>query len=103
MKEPNFSFSPEVFKKWMEQYKGEESKKIKQNNLIGLAVESKISPRRLAIRIEPKEGSLRTLIADFKNKGGVIYDVEDKKFLIEVDSGFFYIPRYLVKRISPSS
>ena len=98
MKEPNFSFSPEDFKKWMEQNDKEEAKKQKQNNLIGLTVETKLSAKRLAANIEPKDGNLHELVADFHKFGGTIYDVEGKNFLIEVDSGFFYIPRFLVKR-----
>lgn len=98
MKEPNFSFSPEDFKKWMDHNEKEEAKRQKQNNLVGMVVESKISTKRLIVHIKPKDGELHELASDFRNSGGTIYDVEGKNLLIEVNSGFFYIPRYFVKK-----
>lgn len=98
MKQPNFSFSPDDFKRWMEQNGKQEIKQQRVNNLIGLTVESKISAKRLAVHIKPKDGELHELVLDFRDRGGIIYDVEGKNFLVEVDSGFFYIPRFFVKR-----
>ena len=97
MQEPNFSFSPEVFKKWMEQNEKENIDK-KNNSLIGVEVESKLGAKRLATHIEIKEGESVELAKDFCEQGGTIYDVRGRDFLIEVDSGFFYIPRFFVKR-----
>jgi hypothetical protein len=99
MKEPNFSFSPEAFKKWMEEYEKKETKKQKKNNLIRIAVESKLGSKRLANHVEPKDGELTELIEDFCQQGGTIYDVRGRDFLIEVNSGFFYVPRFFTKRI----
>ena len=99
MHQPNFTFSPEDFKKWMEQNEKNEDKKQKVNSLIGLAVESKLSAKRLAVHIKPKDGELKELVVDFKERGGTIYDIDGRNFLIEVNSGFFYIPRFFVKKI----
>ena len=98
MKEPNFSFSPDDFKQWIKENEKHETKKQKQNNLIGLMVESKISSKRLMANIKSKDGDPFELSHDFKENGGFIYDVEGRNFLIEVSSGFFYIPRFLVKK-----
>jgi chromosome condensin MukBEF MukE localization factor len=96
---PNFSFSPKDFKKWMEDQNITEDTAKPQNNLVGMTVESKINSKRLLARIESKEGDPHELISDFKHNGGTIYDVDDQRFLIEVERGFFYIPRFLVKKI----
>lgn len=92
----NFSFSD--FKKWMKKNDNAKTEEQKNNQLIGLTVETKISTKRLAARIRPKDGELHELVSDFKQNGGIIYDVNGKEFLVEVNSGFFYIPRFLVKK-----
>ena len=84
------------FKKWMKEQKDFNPEPIK-NKLIGLLVESKIKSKRLMSRIEPQEGDSEDLVVEFKKEGGKIIDVEGKKFLIEVDSGSFFIPRQYVK------
>ena len=96
--EPNFYFSTDDFKKWIRISEKNEQQQQKQNRLIGLQVESKISTKRLVVNIDPKEGGLHELANDFRTHGGVINDVDGKTFLIEVNSGFFYIPRYFTKK-----
>ena len=98
MKEPNFSFSPEDFKKWIEHHDVEKINSTKVNTIIGTHIESKINTKRLLKHIRPKDGELCEIASDFKHNGGIIYDVEEHDFLVEVDSGFFYIPKFFVKK-----
>jgi vacuolar-type H+-ATPase subunit E/Vma4 len=85
------------FKKWIET---QEEKPIKMNvpDLSGLAVESKVSERRLLEEITPEEGTSEELAEEFKHNGGTVVRMESKEFLIEVDSGSFYIHRKFVRR-----
>lgn len=92
----DLSFSPDEFKKWMETHTPHQMDM--PNPLIGTEVESKITGKRLAIRMKPKDGRVHDMVEDFMEKGGTIYDVQGREFLIEVTSGFFLIPRYLVKK-----
>lgn len=65
---------------------------------VGLQVESKISTKKLMAVMQPEEGDTEELAKDFIENGGVITDVDEKLFLIEVDSGTFYISRSYVSR-----
>lgn len=96
MTEPNLHFTTDDFKQWMKLSEKKEEQQKRQNRLVGTSVESKIGTKRLIVNITPKEGNLHELAKDFKTHGGVINDVDGKIFLIEVNSGFFYIPRYLI-------
>jgi len=71
----------------------------RKNYLIGLEVYPKVRTKKLVEKMIPQEGNLIELVADFKNKGGEISQVEGKNFIIEVYSGSFSIPRiYVTKR-----
>lgn len=99
MTRPSFSFDD--FKKWMDEH--EEEDRVHQpyqfeNNLLGLKVESKISSKKLASKIIAEEGELEDLVFDFKKNGGEITEVNGKDFLIEVNSGKFYLSRYYVRK-----
>ena len=98
MTEPNLYFTTNDFKKWMKLSEQKEGQQQKQNKLVGIQVESKIGTKRLMVNIDPKEGNLHELAKDFKTNGGIINDVDGKIFLIEVNSGFFSIPRYLISK-----
>jgi hypothetical protein len=71
--------------------------KDKEDEFVGLSVESKISVHRLAEKIEPREGSLHILARDFRRDGGIVREVSGHSFLIEVNSGSFVIPRNFVR------
>lgn len=95
-------FSIEEFKKWMENHKDSAPRfvrpsKDKEDEFVGLSVESKISVHRLAEKIEPSEGSLHILARDFRREGGIVREVDGHNFLIEVSSGSFFIPRNFVR------
>lgn len=92
--EPSFALND--FKKWMS---NEEEVNSNKCHLFGIRVESRINSKRLMDKIEIKEGDLTEVVKEFKKYGGIILDTDsDQNFLIEVDSGSFLIPKYLVKK-----
>jgi hypothetical protein len=101
MRAPKFSLDD--FKKWMESQKDdhtEQPQPKRASDLIGVQVESKVSERKLIARMVPEDGEAEDLALDFLTEGGVIADVNGKDFLIEVESGTFYITRHCVRRVS---
>jgi hypothetical protein len=82
------------FKKWVEQQQESEFKFSRHE----VRVEPKINAKKLAHKIIPEEGERRDLVLDFKENGGLVTDINGKEFLIEVDSGKFFISRQYVKR-----
>ena len=95
-------FSLENFKKWMKNQEPSSNQMLGHNRrskpFIGTAVESKIDAARLASKINPEEGASEDLIESFLEGGGTIVNVDAKNFLIEVDTGSFYIHRCYVRR-----
>jgi hypothetical protein len=93
-------FSVEEFKKWMQSQKESSphfvSPSKKKDDVIGLTVESKISTLRLMEKIQT-EGNPHILARDFRRNGGIIREANGSIFLIEVNSGTFYIPRCFVR------
>jgi len=95
-------FSLDDFKKWMESQKDdhdEQTQLKRASDLIGVQVESKVSERKLISRMVPEDGEAEDLALDFLAEGGVITDVNGKDFLIEVESGTFYIPQHCIRRL----
>ncbi len=91
------SFSLHDFKKWMA---GQNDKPARQRSeLIGLRVESKLSPKRLVKRIEIEEGDSKSLVKEFCHYGGVIIGVDDNRLLVEVEEGSFYVPKFFCKKV----
>jgi len=100
MQAPKFSLDD--FKKWMEfQKDGHEGQgqPKRTSDLIGIQVESKVSERKLIARMVPENGEAEDLALDFINEGGIVVDVNGKNFLIEVDSGTFFIARHCIRRV----
>jgi len=100
MYDPDFSLDD--FKRWMKNKDTEENtedRMRRQSNLIGISVESKIDEDRIQVKMEVVEGDLEDLSMDFYENGGVISDIDGKRFLIEVDSGSFFIHKAFVRRI----
>jgi|GEM_PF-5736021 len=88
------------FKKWM---RSQEKSNLNQGNNwhksgVGLVIESKLSAKRLLLKIRAEEGEVDTLVKDFSEKGGTVIDVDNKHFLVEVSTGTFYIHRCYVKK-----
>ncbi len=69
-----------------------------KENLVGFLVYPRASIRKLAHRFEMVEGDIKDIMLDFKSDGGTILEVEDDRFLIEVSSGKFYLPKHCVKK-----
>lgn len=88
-KEHNESFYE--FKKWM-------STQNESNPLIGVEVEPKIQFRKILSKIEVQEGDTLKVAKDFKSNGGTIVEVNGETFLIECQSGTFFIHRRYVGR-----
>ena len=87
-------FNLNDFKKWMHTQKEEIPSK---QNFMGLHVESKVGFKRLISRMDVQDGEEEELAKEFKNHGGVISDIDEHNFLIEVDSGSFIIHKMYVK------
>lgn len=95
-------FSLDDFKKWMESQKDdhEEPKQPRKvSELIGIQVESKVSERKLIAKMVVEDGEPDDIALDFINEGGTIVDVNGRNFLIEVESGTFYIERHCIRRM----
>lgn len=95
MTKPDFSL--DNFKKWMES-NPEQGKKPISEDLIGTQVQSKVSYNKLMNKIELEEGIEEDVCTDFFEEGGIIVDVEDKQYLIEVASGKFYLHKSYVEK-----
>tara|TARA_Y100000034_G_scaffold3535_1_gene4280 strand:- start:7202 stop:7489 length:288 start_codon:yes stop_codon:yes gene_type:complete len=91
------NFSLYDFKKWMDNQKDEQSPRPR-SKFIGTWVESKLRAKKLVIKIDAQEGEPKDLVEDFMESGGRIIDVDGLSFLVEVESGNFYVPRLFVKR-----
>ena len=97
-----FSFDFDEFKKWMDgqENPSDHMDKPQKRDLIGTKVEAKVNNRKFAEKMEPESGVLAELSLDFRKNGGEIIGVEDNRFLIEVDSGSFYVLKHHVKKFS---
>lgn len=94
--DPFGPFNLSDFKKWMKS-QPEENRSSRQD-MLGLHVESKVSPRKLLARMEVQDGEAEEVAKEFCKEGGVISDLDGHNVLIEVDSGSFVIHRMYVKR-----
>jgi len=95
---PTFSFDD--FRKWMKDQNDQGDSHIKRpkKSLIGTIIESKVSLKKLISKMDLDEGDSYEVACDFHENGGTIVQVDGKNFLIEVDSGLFYIRRVYVRR-----
>jgi hypothetical protein len=95
----NSFFSFDDFKKWIEKQDPDEAQMEKKHyRYSGTTVESKVSVRKIVSKMEENEGDGYEVARDFFENGGVIVESEDKRFLIEVNSGSFYIHRMYVSK-----
>jgi hypothetical protein len=92
--------SLEDFKKWMEARPSSHSIDRPGSELTGTLVETKVSMKKFASKMVMETGDIDKVVAEFKESGGKIIDVEDKNFLIETTSGSFVIHKYYVRRKS---
>lgn len=93
----NRRFSLDDFKKWM-RTQDDNTPRMERNAFIGLNVVPKVNTKRLIEQMTPEMGDPHELAREFKEDGGIVVETKGRSFLIEVDSGSFYIPRNYVKR-----
>lgn len=65
--------------------------------LIGKFVKARAPKSKLIEKIECDTDDPHSIIDEFLREGGTILEVHNRKFLIEVDSGSFLLPRFFVK------
>lgn len=73
--------------------------KLNRKSAVGAVVESKVGSKKLSSIIESEDIDVYDLSVDFRHNGGTVAEVNGKNFLIEVDSGRFWIPRHYVRKV----
>ncbi len=89
------------FKNWMSQQKElsvffNVDDSDSNDKFIGKSCCAKVAEQKLLDNIDTN-GSADQLINDFLDNDGVIMEIEDKRILIEVESGTFWLPKFCVK------
>ena len=84
------------FKKWIKQ--DPDSLEMKRPSPKGLVVESKVARKVLIRHMTTEDGTAKEMARDFVENGGTISDIDSTNFLIEVDTGSFFVPRRYVRR-----
>lgn len=85
----NINFlNPDEFKKWI---KNQDRIKCEKSNLVGSFVESRHPGKKIARLINLECGKAGKVIREFLDNGGKIKAIEGNDYLIEVDSGSFYL------------
>lgn len=100
----NRSYSVNDFKHWLSQQQ-DVSKFFsigldridEEDELVGKRVKARVSANKLLEKIECDEDDPQSLLADFLKSGGSILESKDKRYLIEVESGSFSLPKFCVK------
>lgn len=101
--EPNKRVSLQDFKNWMSGQKdlsnffNIQEDENPYDKYIGRAIKTKVSKNKLMERANSEDEPKELLIDEFIENGGTILSVDEKKVLVEVDSGKFYVPRFCVK------
>jgi hypothetical protein len=86
------------FKKWMESQDEPPTTPVKEKVVEETAkVHSKISPRKLAVKMTADEGDEEELAEDFARNGGIVIESTEETLLIAVDAGQFYLPTKYVE------
>lgn len=92
----NFNYlNPDNFKKWMKSQNDFDAR-IEQN-LIGSNVETKFSAKRLSKKVTLEDGKLIKVLKEFEHNGGILKEIDGDEYLIQVESGSFYInKKYII-------
>jgi hypothetical protein len=88
------SLNPDNFKKWMRSQSDFDASM--NQSLEGSSVETKFSAKRIVDHMIPEEGRVAKMAKEFVEAGGLIKNVDGDEYLIEVDSGSFYIHKKYV-------
>ena len=91
------SFNFSNFRKWI-QNQDLEYVEMNKPGPKGLTVESKVSLKHFLTQIKPEDGDAKELVKNFIEDGGTVRGIDGTNFLIEVESGSFYVNRRYVKR-----
>jgi hypothetical protein len=92
----NFSrLNPENFKKWIKNQSDFEGK-IEQKEIVGQRVETRLRPSRMAKHAVVEEGKPNKVIKEFAENGGVVKEVNEDEYTIEVNCGSLVIDRRYV-------
>lgn len=89
-----FSLNPDNFKKWMRSQSDFDTSM--NQSLEGSPVETKFSAKRIIAHMIPEEGRIPKMAKEFVEDGGSIKKVDGDEYLIEVNSGSFYIHKKYV-------
>ena len=94
----DFNFND--FRKWVNSQKDESPIKKHEDKLqAGALVESKVSAKKIMVRMDIQEGDEEEIAKEFKQKGGTISEIDGNDILIDVDSGSFIIHKAYIKAI----
>jgi hypothetical protein len=94
----NNFFSPDDFKKWVEEHKEQFNSKLSKKFILsGIMVESKVNIRKLISSIDVQEGDVKLISKDFLRNGGMVKEVDGCDILIEVKNGIFVISEKLIR------
>jgi len=86
------NLNPDNFKRWMRV--DEENEKEKEEvSLVGLRAEAKCCGKKIARNIVLESGRAGRVVREFVQNGGLIKSADGGEYLIEVESGSFYLNR----------
>lgn len=83
--------NPDDFKRWMKVHESDESPE--SSEVSGMRVEARFCGKRTARSITLESGRAGRVVREFVQNGGIVKSVEGDEYLIEVESGSFYIDR----------
>jgi len=87
--------NPDNFKKWMKSQNDFETKI--ENTIIGSTAETKFSGKRILKNMILESGKAAKVVKEFVENGGIIKEINEEEYLIEVHSGSFYInKKYII-------
>lgn len=82
-------FNPDDFKRWMKKH-DDDTEEVGAN-VVGSFVEPKYCGKKTARQITLEAGRAGKVVREFVQQGGVIKQVDGDEYLVEVQSGSFYI------------
>lgn len=83
------NLNPNDFKKWMKQHDAEHT--ADSTVVVGSIVEARYCGKKTARSIVLERGKAGKVVREFVQNGGTVKSVEGDEYLVEVDSGSFYI------------
>lgn len=77
------------FKRWMKKHESDDAND--GPDLIGMKAEARFCGKKTARSIVLESGKAGRVVREFVQNGGIVKSVDGDEYLIEVDSGSFYI------------